>query len=287
MCNTSNPENNFSQFRYHYKADDAAGMRHAFIEDAIFTEICTPLLAPQFPLGIPEHILDIACGPGVWARTVAHTYPQVQVIGIDNRQLMIDYACMATDNARLSNASFLLADFYHLYHTFSPAQFDFIHVRNVLWYLGKAKWDLVNQWCKLLKPGGMIRLTDWEVATTNSLAFAQLTQYLLQAFYAYGRLENEDRVGVVRELIPLLRHTGIEPLAEQAHDLDFSTGAYYHHSYVQNIVQIAISLEDFIVGSGKVDRQTFRRCRQQAIKELDLPTFSGSFSFLSAWGIKK
>ncbi|MGZ3621747.1 MAG: methyltransferase domain-containing protein, partial [Ktedonobacteraceae bacterium] len=39
-----------------------------------------------------HRVLDGACGPGGWALEIAFKYPEIEVVGFDVSQAMIDYA---------------------------------------------------------------------------------------------------------------------------------------------------------------------------------------------------
>src|SRR5579859_2108688 len=53
-----------------------------------------------------RHILDIGCGPAGWALEVAFALPEIEVIGFDISQAMIDYARTRARVQGLHNASF-------------------------------------------------------------------------------------------------------------------------------------------------------------------------------------
>ena len=57
-----------------------------------------------------QRVLDIACGSGGWALTLAQTYPHLEVQGFDIDQRMINYANSQAKVGRLENASFRVAD---------------------------------------------------------------------------------------------------------------------------------------------------------------------------------
>ncbi|MEO7020572.1 MAG: methyltransferase domain-containing protein [Ktedonobacteraceae bacterium] len=273
--------------RRHYLADteSAAELQRLVLQDAMLTDICTPLLAPRLST-VPLSILDIACGPGIWAMRVAKAYPQSHITGTDISPCVIDYARLTAGGDGISNVTFTQADFYHLDQTFHQEQFDFVHVRQVLWHLGLGKEELIRQWATLLKPGGIMRLTDWEASITNSPSFNLLTHYLKQALHAYKRSDSEYCVGIVYQLFPLLRQASFSQIVEQPHYVNFSAGTDFHDVYIQDITQGAIALEKFIVGSGKVDCDTYRACLRESIKEIDSPDFLGGHFFLSVWGVK-
>jgi ubiquinone/menaquinone biosynthesis C-methylase UbiE len=265
----------------------AAELRRLVLQDAMFTDIFTPLIPPPLETAAtPIRILDIACGPGIWATRVAKAYPHTDIVGIDNNQSMLDYARLHARGEGVSNVAFEWADYYHLDQTFSQAQFDFVHARQILWYLGPKGKELVQQWSALVKPGGMMRLTDWEASITSSPSFNQLTQYLIEALHAHGLSDSKYRIGIVYKLVPYLRAAGFSQIVETSHYVNFSAGTSFHNMYVQDITQGAVTLQPFIVGSKVVTAETYSECMRQAIREIDHPDFLGGHFFLSAWGVK-
>ena len=53
-----------------------------------------------------HRVLDGACGPGGWALEIAFKYPEIEVVGFDVSQAMIDYANAQARVQGLENASF-------------------------------------------------------------------------------------------------------------------------------------------------------------------------------------
>jgi ubiquinone/menaquinone biosynthesis C-methylase UbiE len=266
----------------------AAELQRLVLQDAMFTEIFTPLLPPPLAAAAaPLRILDIASGPGIWATRVAKAYPQTVITCVDHDPSMLDYARLHARGEGVSNVVFEKADYRRLDETFSHAQFDFVHARHLLWYLGHEGRELVHQWSKLVKTGGMMRLTEWEASTTSSPSFNLLTQYLLEALYAHERSDNAYRVGMVYKLAPYLRAAGFSQVVETPHYVNFSAGTRYHDMYVRDITQGSATLQPFIVGSKVVTAEAYSACMRQAIREIDRPDFLGGHFFLSAWGVKQ
>lgn len=52
-------------------------------------------------------VLDLACGTGEWAFTIAEKRPDVRVVGLDYSQSMIDFAIEETQRKGLKNISFV------------------------------------------------------------------------------------------------------------------------------------------------------------------------------------
>lgn len=262
-------------------------LQRLVLQDAMFTDIFTPLIPPPLASATaPMHILDIACGPGIWATRVAKKYPHVHITAIDIDEAILDYARLHAMGEGVSNVTFVQVDYHHLDQAFPQEHFDFVQVRQVLWYLGPKGTCLIQQWSNLVKRGGMMRLTDWEASTTNSPSFNLLTAYLMEAVYARGLSDSKYRIGLVYKLVPYLRSAGLSRIVEVPHYVNFSAGTKFHNMYIQDITQGSITLRPLIVGSKVVTEETYNECMQKSIEEIDNPDFLGGHFFLSAWGTK-
>src|SRR5258708_11243118 len=94
-------------------------------QDQAFTSTMG-LLPRGLQLHEGAHVLDVACGPAGWTRSLAEKYPAAQVLGVDISQNMLDYANAASQAENLSNISF-----QHL-HITTPSD------------LANCSFDLVN-----------------------------------------------------------------------------------------------------------------------------------------------
>ncbi len=63
-------------------------------QDRHFNQAMGGLLAEQAEadLSTVHRVLDVACGPGGWALDLAQQYPDIQVVGVDIDEGMIEYA---------------------------------------------------------------------------------------------------------------------------------------------------------------------------------------------------
>src|SRR5713226_309277 len=87
---------------------------HKSLEHLLFISIRSLLneQSERLPAGLvpqeDERVLDVACGKGEWVRAMAHTYPAMEVVGLDASEEAIRTAqCLAS---HLPNARFLLGD---------------------------------------------------------------------------------------------------------------------------------------------------------------------------------
>src|SRR5580765_5812780 len=90
---------------YLFSPESSAEMKRLLGQERELTRAMGQLPS-SFELHEGDRVLDVACGPGGWARSLATSYPQAQVMGIDISQRMIEYAHADAQARQLSNASF-------------------------------------------------------------------------------------------------------------------------------------------------------------------------------------
>ena len=129
-------------------------------QDGLFTDAMGGLLPEQDDMSGVGSLLDIACGPGSWTNEVAMTYPQIEVMGVDINQTMIDYARAIARVRLLKNVSFQVMDVCQPL-PFNDSIFDFVNGRFLVGFLDKTSWPFLLAECfRVLAPGGVLRLTE-------------------------------------------------------------------------------------------------------------------------------
>ena len=95
-----------------YFSDPESGgeMTRLLSQDRLITKGMGGLFSERSDLSGIRRILDAACGPGGWALEVASTYPEIEVVGFDVSQAMIDYARVQAQARGLENADFRVMD---------------------------------------------------------------------------------------------------------------------------------------------------------------------------------
>src|SRR5260370_36899582 len=159
------------------------------------------LLPHGLELHAGDRILDVACGPAGWARTVAAQYPDTEVLGVDISQTMLEYANATAQAQHLSNLSFQLLDATKPWNL-ADASFDLVNARLMAGFLSAEKWQqVVTEMLRVLVPGGTVILTEMDNTHTNSPALESLS---LQVY------SSARRTGISQH--PLGPHLGITPL---------------------------------------------------------------------------
>ncbi|GCE30975.1 hypothetical protein KDA_64590 [Dictyobacter alpinus] len=235
-----------------------------------------------------QSVLDIGCGPGGWALEVAYTYKHLGVVGIDINSAMIRYAFAQARTRKLQNVSFEVMDASQPLD-FPDASFDLINTRFVASFLTRATWpDLLKECMRLLKPGGILQLTEVELGITNSAALERLSGYIYQSLYEQKRnfSVNGRSIGIVHMLGQLLKQAGYTNICRKSFFMDSSFGAELHYSTIKDIELLYPLIKPYLVKSNVVDEAVF----DEDYKTMGTDVMRHDFVALSfgliAWGHK-
>jgi len=124
-----------------------------------------------------DTVLDLACGPGMYARPLAKKLHSRTVVGLDLSLPMLNYAAWKAQTEGLLNLLFIHGSAKDL--PFSENQFDVINCCGALHLFPER--DTVQGIFRVLKPGG--RFT---VATTRQLLPGRLGRKLYDYLYHHG-----------------------------------------------------------------------------------------------------
>ncbi|MBX5450847.1 class I SAM-dependent methyltransferase [Thermogemmatispora sp.] len=245
-----------------------------------------------FPEGLdlPEggRVLDLACGPGGWVLEAAFQYPQVDFIGVDISQSMIEYARAQAQSRQLENARFLIMDVMKPL-SFPEATFDAINGRLLSSFMLPAAWpELLKECRRLLKPGGVLCLTDTEGPLTTSEATERFFALSFQALKRAGQSFSPDgrHIGITPQLAPLLRQAGFERVRLSASAIDWSSETPAHYSFFKDVMVLLEVSQPFLIQMGLATKEELRQLAQQALAEMQADDFRGLAVAVNAWGHK-
>lgn len=238
---TTAPDSSENKNTYFIDAEGAAEMARLLDQDVLVTQSMGGLFperADGDPLEGIHDILDIACGPGGWALNVGYEYPDTEVIGIDISEMMVNYARAHAQARRLRNVRFKAMDAMKPLD-FPDASFDLVNSRALVGLMTPQTWpQLVREMVRVCRPGGIIRLTEFEMPITNSPAFEYISGLILRSMQKVGRTFSPD--GRYFSLTPMLgsflRNAGCEAVEIKPHVIDFSIGAEAHDGYTQDLI---------------------------------------------------
>lgn len=244
-------------------------------------------LAERPDLSGMKAILDLACGPGGWVLDVAREHSDIEVTGVDISESMIRFAKAQAISRGYGNASFLVMDVKQPLH-FEEASFDLVNVRSLFGVMGPGEWPQLLAECKrVLRPGGIIRLTELELPVTTSPALNALWDIDARAFYKTRRSFSVDgrHIGIAPVLKRLLRDAGFQNVKHQGHVLDISAGTADFEGFFRNFVYVFELVKSFhLKVEGVTTEQEYERLYQQMQAEMLASDFCGLWTYVTAWG---
>ncbi|HLX39389.1 MAG TPA: class I SAM-dependent methyltransferase [Ktedonobacteraceae bacterium] len=279
-----NPENT-----YVLDSESAAEMARLLDQGRLVTETMGGFFPEDFDLSNIHDVLDIACGPGEWVHGVAHTYPHINVTGIDISNRMIDYANAHAQVRHLHNTHFEVRDALKL-QDFAEESFDFINARTLVCFMQPAAWPrLVQQCMRLLRPGGYIRLTEAEWGICNKFAFEDYAGKINMALRKANMSLSPTglHMGITAMLARYLKDAGCQDIQRAAYVIDYSAGEKAHGGYMQDLKIGFKQIQPFLAQVGVVPSlEAAEDLYQQVLADMEDPDFCSISYLLSVWGAK-
>lgn len=268
-------------------AESITEMTRLLEQDRLMTQAVSGLLPPSMNPDEVHEVLDLGCGPGGWVREMAQSYPSMHITGIDTSSLVIDYAHQQAMVDNLTNAHFMVMDFQQM--AFPDASFDLVNARLVQWFLAENREAVVREWFRVLRPGGILRFTESEMAPiTNSNVFEQHNVKFITALERMGKTISPGgyHTGIILLLRPLLALLGCKQIQETAHLFNFSAGMPGRESFVQDVIKGMQTMGQVMVKMRVIGKTELARLQEQTRTDMAGSGFWGILFFVSAWGRK-
>ena len=232
-------------------------------------------------------VLDAACGPGGWAMEIAFKHPDIEVVGFDISQAMIDYANTQARVQHLENASFRVMNLLKPLD-FSDNTFDLSNVRFVN-FLPASTWPLfTRELARITRPGGFIRLTEsewWYFSTSPALE--TMNSLVIKAIQIQGGYSQTGRfTGILPILGNLLRDSGCVNIKRVSHVIDFSFGTEAYEGFRRDASFVFKLFQPFIIRMGVASREELDRLYDQMLLEMLQEDFRGLMMPMTALGEK-
>ncbi len=246
---------------------------------------------PELPTleGI-SRVLDLGCGVGAWAFIVAANYPQMHIVGIDNRESAIaDARTLAWANGKQSSAEFKMTNPAEPL-PFPDDAFDLVNANTLSWKIASRKnWPaILKEAYRVVRPGGIIRIHELEVAVSNSPANQNLYGSFIQALCKAGLSYSVDgrTFGFAPALKYLLREAGCSEVHFRVDGVDISSGTEFHAGWRDNLIVVDKLIDPFVVSTGVVSQEQRNTWFKQTLEETSAEWYRGMLFFVTAWGTK-
>jgi ubiquinone/menaquinone biosynthesis C-methylase UbiE len=273
---------------YFNDPESGAEMARLLSQDHLITKGMGGLFSERSDLSGIHRILDAACGPGGWALEVAFTYPEIEVVGFDISRAMIDYARARVQVQGVDNADFLVMDIQKSLD-FPNKSFDLVNARFIN-FLPAAAWPkLMQEFKRITRPGGTIRLTESEWwYFTNSPALENLNAMIIRALKLQGESFTESGrfTGVLPMLGRFLLDAGCASVNYKSHVIDYSFGTEAHEGFRRDAAAVFKLFQPFIVRMGVATQEEVNPLYERMQFEMLKEDFRGLMLPLTAWGEK-
>jgi SAM-dependent methyltransferase len=256
----------------------------------LYTQLMGGLLVEQPDPAALQDVLDIGCGPGMWALDLAFTYPEMQMVGIDVSEQRISLAHTLACEQGLSNAHFRVMDATGLL-AFPDTSFDLVNAQFLFEDLPMEVWvPLLRECRRVLRPGGILRLTESEVGFSNSPAHEHLWQLYLRASAWANHAGSPDgrHLGIINQLQLLMRRAGFQsPDAFcRLYSVEYSFGAGKRQEWCEDLMLKVHHTLPFLVRMEVAAPDELEQCVRRMHEEVWHPNFNGMVVVLTTWGRK-
>jgi ubiquinone/menaquinone biosynthesis C-methylase UbiE len=233
-----------------------------------------------------KSILDIGCGPGDWILAVAGTYPDLTVTGIDVSKTALEEAASHARERGYENVHLHLIDATQPLD-FNDASFDLVNARTIVGFMNPDQWPkLLGECQRVLRPGGIVRLTEFTEGLTNSAAAGRLWEFYAKALAKTKRSFDPDgrHIGIINHLPRLLREADFTDVQMKAHPIEHNAYTLRREGWYKNYSIVFSLLKAFVLNVGVATEAEFDSLYQQFQGEFLAESFAGLEIYLTVWG---
>ncbi|GHO97173.1 hypothetical protein KSF_072210 [Reticulibacter mediterranei] len=272
---------------YIIDAESAAEMARLMRQDQAMTAGMGGPLS-EIDLSEVQRVLDLACGPGGWPLELAYAYSDMEIVGVDISERMIAYARSQAQVQQRSNISFHLMDILKPLD-FPDNSFDLINARFLSSFVRRESWPLLfREILRVVRPGGIVRLTEPEAGMTNK---PHLEKALHVGMQAMGRAglnfsPNGYHYGIIHMLPSFFRQADLSILGQRAHFIEYSFGTEAHESFYHDLTLALQLFEPLVVKMRLATAQEWHTLSQRGLAEMYDEDFCAAWMLLTVWGEK-
>ena len=273
---------------YVLDAESSAEMARLMRQDQLLTAGMGGVFPEQAETDLAgiQRVLDLACGPGGWPLEVAFRYSDMEVVGVDISERMIAYARSQAQVQQRDNLSFQVMNILQPLG-FPAASCDLVNARLVNGFVRREAWPiLLREALRVLRPGGILRLTEAEASMSNKpnfeKAFSLLMQVLARAGMSFSPSGNYH--GLIQMLPHLLRQAGITVSGTSAHFVEFSAGTEARDGFYQDFANAFAQIAPMMERLNIMDANAWNALAQRGLAEMFEDDFCAAWTLLTVWG---
>ncbi|HEY7414931.1 MAG TPA: class I SAM-dependent methyltransferase [Ktedonobacteraceae bacterium] len=283
----SEEQSSYGKNTYVIDPESAAEMARLMRQDQLVTS-CMGGALPEIDLSSVQRVLDLACGPGGWSLEAAYTYSDLEVVGVDISKRMIAYAQAQAQVQQRTNVSFQVMDILGPLD-FPNASFDLVNVRFISAFMLRDKWpSLFQEILRVLRPGGILRLTEPEVVISNKPNLEKVmfitSQMMNRAGLNFSPMGYH--YGIIQMLPYFFRQAGLPILGKKAHFIECSFGAEMHESFYHDMCMALQLIGPMVVKMQLATSEEWQDLVQKCRAEMYEEDFCAAWIPSTVWGEK-
>lgn len=283
---STNPS--YNENTYVMDAESAAETARLMNQDRILTRTMGGVFPERPDLSNAHDILDIGCGPGGWVLDVAYEYPEIQIMGIDISHTTIRYARAQAKVQGLDNTSFRVMNALKPLE-FPDNSFDVVNARFIMGFMPTTAWpDFLQECMRILRPGGLMRLTEAEYGVSTSSNVNDLGSLVAQLLKRIGYSFSPDgkNMGIAPVMAPMLRKAGFQDVKMMSHVMEASAGTEAYGPWTDNIKVMFQIIQPILFKMRVISQEEMDQLYQNAVIDMLSDDFYSIGFSLTVWGHK-
>ncbi len=288
----STPQNSGREHPSTYIVQDRSNeeeLKRLQIQDHMITASMGGVLPEQQDPTIFRRVLDVGCGTGAWLIEMAKTYPGPStLVGIDVSSKMVTYARAQAEARGVGDrVQFHVMDALSMLQ-FPDGFFDLVNQRFGMSYLRTWDWPkLLGEYHRVLKRGGMVRVTESDMVTeSSSSTLLQLAKLLFEAFCQAGHFFTPNPNGVTSGLARVLQQADFRDIHTHPHAIEYRAGTAEGQAFAQDMQHLFRTIVPYLRKWTRIP-DNYEELYQQALNEIQQPDFVAIWRLLTAWGMKR
>lgn len=253
-----------------------------------FTTVLGGLVANVVKMQQVSAVLDVGCSEGGWVLDLARQYPRIHVMGIDMDEHALSASALFARFHGISNATFLPMDATASLR-FKDNAFDLVHMRAAQ-FLYDSRFDgIMQEFTRILRPGGWINFIEFEPGATSSLAFDRLLHLFIHTIHTARKKPSEEtsNIGTAVQLYDILLDAYFLDVSYTVHAVDFSlTNILGAKAFVDEVLLAICNVKALVCRLNAISPTEYDTLLAQAQEDMKRPDTCGYGYLISAVGCK-
>ncbi|HEY7418864.1 MAG TPA: methyltransferase domain-containing protein [Ktedonobacteraceae bacterium] len=253
--------------------------------DHLFTAGMNGVLSEQPAPSTFGRVLDVGCGTGGWLVELAQASPSTSLlIGVDPSRTLVEYARTRAEAAQVSDrVEFHVMDALSMLE-FPTGFFDLVNQRAGWSWLRTWDWPkLLQEYQRVCRPGGVIRITESDMWQGTSPAMMRLIALFEKALYQAGHLFRPTSDGVNCDLARVLSQHGVRNVQTRSYTISHRADTPEGQHFCKVIQLSYQTIVPFLRKWTRVP-DDYEAIYQQMLAQMQQPDFVASMRLLTAWG---